>query len=73
MNLTAASSFIGMDDSVESFDISPDGHLIVAGGLDRQIRVWDTSSMAQVATIRNHTSHIRPRNVLHPGLLCNRW
>ena len=38
---------------------SPDGTKLATGGFDQTIRLWDTSTGAQVLTLNGHKSFVR--------------
>lgn len=47
------------DASIRSLSVSQDGHLLLSGGQDNTVRLWDLSSGRNLQTFRGHDSWIR--------------
>ena len=47
--------FTGHKNFVESVAVSPDGRWVVSGSLDRDVRVWNSSTAEPVMLLRGHT------------------
>src|SRR3989338_6059898 len=43
---------------IRSLSFSPDGNIIVSGGLDRTIKLWDAHKMSLLTTLSGHTGSV---------------
>lgn len=59
MRLAPLKILAGHTDQVRSVTFSPDNRLLVSGGLDRSVRIWDLESVDCIQEIRSHTSHVQ--------------
>lgn len=50
--------YVGHTDAVRSVDISRDGKLMVTGGVDRTVRIWEVSSGKLLRTYQGHQSEV---------------
>lgn len=46
-----------IEDGVTTVAISPDGHFVAAGSLDRSVRVWDTTNGLMSERLENPDGH----------------
>lgn len=54
-------SLIGHSNWVRSAAFSPDARLVVSGGDDKTVRLWDAAEGAQLATFYEHSECVPPR------------
>lgn len=52
-------AYVGNRDQVTSISVSADGRFIAAGGLDRNIRIWETQTGELVSLVQSHSSHLK--------------
>jgi WD40 repeat protein len=45
--------------AVDAVAFSPDGRLLVTGGKDNLLKLWDTKTRRELATLTGHTGHVR--------------
>src|SRR5581483_5786705 len=49
----------GSQEGVESVAFSPDGKLLVSGGFDKAVRLWDLKTGKQLEPLGNHDHTVR--------------
>ncbi|MFC1759487.1 WD40 repeat domain-containing protein [Planctomycetota bacterium] len=57
----------GHEDVVRCLAVSPDGKRVVSGGYDRDLMIWDTTSMSSVGRLTGHTSTVRSISFVGKG------
>eukprot|EP00117_Sycon_ciliatum_P031541 scpid8308/ scgid24651/ WD repeat-containing protein 48; USP1-associated factor 1 len=64
------SKLVGHKKSVYSVACNPDRSVVVSGGTENIIRVWDGRSMSKVCKLRGHQDNIRALLVSNDGTQC---
>lgn len=52
-------SFVGHTDEVLDADFSADGTLLVSGGIDQTIRLWDVATGEEIALLGSHPQYVQ--------------
>jgi len=67
---TYATPLSGAKDSIYALDVSANGNVLVSGGTELALRVWDTRTKAKEGKLKGHTDNVRAIVVDEDGKRC---